>query len=89
MLPFGKKGKLCRDVEKLAIYNDKGIAWAGHSESQVAEHRAALMARIRRAVDELGRGSLPTEFVSALDGSVLEQDGTGRFHETLRNHLRK
>lgn len=55
MLLFGKKAKLLRSVEKLAIYNDKGIAWANHSETQVAEHRAALVAQLNQIVAEIGR----------------------------------
>ena len=88
MLPFGKKANLCRAVEKLAIYNDKGIVWAKHSESQIAEHRASLVAKIRKAVDDLGRSSLPESFLSALDSGALDQDDTGRFVDALKRHLR-
>jgi hypothetical protein len=55
MLLFGKKAKLLRSIEKLAIYNDKRIAWANHSETQVAERRAVLVAQLNQIVAEIGR----------------------------------
>jgi len=88
MWPLGKKAKLCRAVKNLAIYNDKGIAWAGHSEDQAAQSRATCVSEIQRLVAELGREALPQEFLEGLDHGDLATDISGRFHEILKLHFR-
>ena len=89
MWPFGKKAKLCRAVDRLATYNDKGIDWAGHSVDEVSQCRSNSIQRIRRMVDELGGESLPPEFLVALENGDLAVDLTGRFHDLLKNHFRR
>lgn len=85
MWPFGKKAKLCRSVEKLAIYNDKGAAWAGHSDTEIAKHRAASVEKIRLLVEDIGRQSLPQDFLSAIDNGDLATDLTGQYYEMLKS----
>ncbi|MEO1203515.1 MAG: hypothetical protein AAFX10_12460 [Pseudomonadota bacterium] len=87
MWPFGKKTRLCRELGKLALFNDKGIAWFGYSDEQAAEARAEWMQDIVALVDAIGRDNLPAEFLVSLDHGIVETDDSGRFETLVRRHF--
>jgi hypothetical protein len=88
MWPFGKRARLLRQLDSLAIYNDKGIAWARHSEHQTTVERERRIQLIKRAVAQLSPASLPSQFITDLRAGLVAQDGTGRYVDLVRAHFR-
>ena len=89
MWPFSKKAKLCRELDKLAIFNDKGIAWFGYTDEEAIEARREWMEEIVALVDGIGRDKLPAEFLAALEGGVVETHLGDRYHTMLRRHFER
>ena len=85
---FGKKPKLVRALDSLAIYNDKGIDWSRHTPEQTTAERSSRLAKIEALVATIGRSSLPQEFVAALDSGQVARDGTGRYADSVKDHFR-
>ena len=81
---FGRKRKLYKALESLAIYNDKGIEWARHSPKQVHVHRAASLRRVRELVEALPPSSVPRELLEALQSGELATDMTGRYAQLVK-----
>jgi hypothetical protein len=84
-VPFQRR--LLRELEELAIYNDKGIDWKGHSPAQVSASRKRHMARVAGLIRRIGEDSLPSEFLSAFHGGALLEDGTGKYVELVEQHV--
>lgn len=89
MWPFGKKARLIRALERLAFYNDKGAAYARHSETQVHEERASRVARIWSLVELIGQASFPPGFLADLRGGAVAMDISGDYTRLLRAHFRR
>jgi hypothetical protein len=81
---FGRKRKLYKALESLAIYNDKGIDWARHSVEQVQAHRAASVRQIVQLVGSLPPSEVPLELRQALQSGELATDLTGRYAQLLK-----
>ena len=81
---FGRKRKLYKALESLAIYNDKGIDWARHSPGQVQAHRAASVQRVKELVEALPPSAVPPEVLEALQSGDLATDMTGRYAQLLK-----
>jgi uncharacterized membrane protein len=79
MINWYRKRKLIGLVEKLAIYNDKGISWRNHNTQQVEAERQRLISSILYQINKLGEHRISTKLLSALKNGSLETDMTGMF----------
>jgi hypothetical protein len=84
MWPFSAKRRLIRQLDHLAFYNDKGVAYARHTPDQAEEERRAKLETIRKLVAEVGEQAFPTEFIDALRSGKLAHDGTGKYVDMAR-----
>jgi hypothetical protein len=87
MWPFSKRAQLLRQLDSLAIYNDKGVSWSRHSESQAAAERARRLQLIELVVAHLGVASLPAQFIEDLRTGQVAQDATGHYVELVKAHF--
>jgi hypothetical protein len=76
---FSARSRLRRELESLALYNDKGIAWGGHSPEQVTAERTARVARIEKLVQRVGTANVPPQLTGDMFSSTLESDSTGKY----------
>ena len=83
---FGAKARLLRALDALAFYNDKGIVYARHTESEAQAVRAAHLARIGALVAAVGASNLPPKFLSGLESGAVATDGSVTFIELVRSH---
>ena len=83
-LMFFDHWRLRHKVDHLSIYNDKGVAWAKHTDEEARVERERRVAEIRALVERIGRGNLPASFVSALDSGAVADDVTGRYAAMLK-----
>jgi hypothetical protein len=79
--------RLIRELEHLAIYNDKGIAWQGHSEAQVVTCRNAHLRRVGFLISRVGENEVPPELLIAAQNGSLAEDGTGQYLELVKKHF--
>jgi len=86
---FDRKHQLCRKLDSLAMYNDKGIDWRRDSPDQTQAHRTAAISEIRELVHKLGPDELPSGFLEALESGAVETDGSGTFVEQVKAHFRQ
>jgi len=86
--PFGVRAKLLRELDRLAFYNDKNIAYLKHDDAQVRIERAASIARIEQLVSEIGRNRLPKPFLTALGHGYVATDMTGHYLHQVKSHFR-
>lgn len=77
MINWYRKRKLIALVEKLAIYNDKGIAWSNHNEQQADVVRQKLLSLIQQQIKKLGEDKISNELMIALHSGSLKTDITG------------
>lgn len=66
-------------LEKLASYNDKGIAWSKHSPSVAEEERERLINLIKDKVASLDSEDFSDEFIEALGNGSLKIDASGKY----------
>jgi len=85
---FGKRSKLLRQLDRLAFYNDKGIAYARHNPAQVEAEQAISLAKIRALVAAIGPHSLPDSFIAAIESGAVATDLTGQYIDLLKAHFR-
>lgn len=88
IVPFTPRSRLLSAVDRLALYNYKGIAWSKHTEEQAQAERAQVVAKIQTLVSKLGESNLPPEFVASLRSGTLATDLTGRYVDVLKRHFR-
>jgi hypothetical protein len=86
MWPFDERSKLLRALSNLAFYNDKGIDYSRHKPEQVESERAAGIAKILELVAIVGPGSLPSEFLQAVESGDVASDFTGRYIDLVKTH---
>ena len=86
--PFGVRARLLRELDRLAFYNDKNIAYLKHDNAQVQIERAPSIARIEQLVSEIGRNRLPHQFLTALGSGYVATDMTGHYLRQVRSHFR-
>jgi hypothetical protein len=79
MVRWLRRRKLISLVERLAIYNDKGISWSGHTSERSGVERQRLMHLISRQIEAIGRESVSPALVSAMETGELENDDSGKF----------
>lgn len=79
MINWCRKSKLVRLVERLAVYNDKGIAWSKHNHQQVEDQRQRMLGLILCQINKLGEGRISNELLAALNSGSLKTDMTGRY----------
>ncbi len=79
-----QKRKLVGLVEKLAIYNDKGAAWAGHNEERIIVERQKLLDQIQTQIAVLGENRISSALLDALRNGSLESDITGRYIDVAK-----
>lgn len=79
MINWYRKRKLIALVEKLAIYNDKGIAWSNHNEQQADVLRQELVSLIQQQIKKLGENHISGELMIALNSGSLKTDATGMY----------
>ncbi len=84
MMNWIRRRKLVALVEKLAIYNDKGIEWASHNEQQAESERKRLLSLIKHQINLLGESEISTELLAAIDSSNIKTDITGKFIECAK-----
>ena len=77
MINWYRKRKLIGLVEKLAIYNDKGVEWSKHNEQQAEIERHRLLGLIQCQIDKLGQSRISNELLVALENGSLKTDITG------------
>ena len=85
---FGKRSKLLRQLDRLAFYNDKGIAYARHNPAQVKAEQALGLAKIKDLVAAIGPSSFPDSFLAAVDSGAITTDLTGQYIDILKAHFR-
>ena len=85
---FGKRSKLLKQLDRLAFYNDKGIAYARHNPAQVETEQAIAMAKIRALVFAIGPNSFPDSFIAAVESGAVATDITGQYIDLLKAHFR-
>lgn len=88
VIPFTARSRLLSAVDRLALYNDKGIAWSKHTEAEVQAKRTQDMEKIQALVSRLGESNLPQEFVGAFRSGTLATDLTGNYVDVLKSHFR-
>ncbi|RYG98360.1 MAG: hypothetical protein EON58_07335 [Alphaproteobacteria bacterium] len=86
--PFGVRSKLLRELDKLAFYNDKGIAYSRHNDSQVESERSARTARIQQLVAAIGQDCFPSAFLEPLSSGLVATDMTGAYHRLVKDYFR-
>ena len=86
MWPFDERSRLLRTLSNLAFYNDKGIDYSRHNLEQVESERAAGLAKIRELVTSVGPGSLPSEFLQAVDSGDVASDFSGHYVDVVKKH---
>lgn len=84
MINWYRKRKLIGLVEKLAIYNDKGIAWSGHNDKQVEVERQKLLKLIQLQISKLGESRISKELLEAFANGYLKTDITGMYIECAK-----
>jgi hypothetical protein len=84
---FGRKSKLYKALDTLAIYNDKGIAWSRHTPEQTRHMREDYVAEIDRLVEELGPSSLPQLLLDGLESGAVATDLTGVYAQAVKEHF--
>ena len=84
MMNWIHRRKLVALVEKLAIYNDKGIEWAGHDEQQVGIEREKLLSKINHQVNTLGKDQVSTKRLDALSNGSIKTDITEKYIECAK-----
>ncbi|MGQ0443293.1 MAG: hypothetical protein ACT4OH_07620 [Methylophilaceae bacterium] len=87
LIPFTLRSRLLGAVERLALYNDKGVAWSKHTDEQARTERARLTAKIQTLVTKLGKAILPPDFLAALKSGELSADVTGHYADVLKDHF--
>lgn len=87
VIPFTTRSRLLSAVDRLALYNDKGIAWSKHTKEQAQAERAQSIAKIQMLVSKLGESNLPPEFVASLRSGTLATDFTGGYVDVLKRHF--
>ena len=88
VIPFTARSRLLSAVDRLALYNDKGIAWRKHTEEEAQVERTQAIEKIQALVSRVGESKLPQEFVAALRSGMLATDPTGAYVDVLKNHFR-
>jgi len=86
--PFGTRARLLRELDRLAFYNDKNIAYLKHDDAQVQIERVASTTRIEKLVSEIGRNHLPQPFLTALGSGYVATDVTGHYFRLVKSHFR-
>jgi len=66
-------------VEKLAIYNDKGIAWSGHDAARAEVERSLLLAKVEQQIASIGEGKVSRKLREAIADGDIRLDGTGKY----------
>lgn len=89
LIPFTARYRLLAALDRLAVYNDKGVVWRKHSEAEAHAERVRALAVIQALVSKLGESNLPSDFLTALKCGALATDLTGIRAERLREHFRK
>jgi hypothetical protein len=87
MWSCGKEATLLRTLERLAFYNDKGIAYARHTPVQVEAERTIGLTRIKELVAEIGVDELPAAFLRAVASGDVARDFTGKYIDLIAAHL--
>ena len=68
----------------LAMYNDKGIYWTGHSAEQINDTRQSYRARISNFIKSKGRENLSSEALAILESDDILTDDCGTGITSLR-----
>jgi len=71
---FGKRARLLRELDRLAFYNDKNIAYLKHDNAQAATERAARISSIEQLVLQIGRDHFPPAFLAAIKLGAVAVD---------------
>ena len=87
--PFDPRARLLHLLDNLAFYNDKGIAYARHSPTQVDAERAKGLAKARALVAAVDPNALPPELLRAIEDGSAASDGSGRYVDAMRTQLRR
>lgn len=78
MIRWLKRRRLVSLVERLAIYNDKGIAWSGHDPARAEVERSLLVAQIEQQISAIGNDEVSPKLLGAIADGTLRLDGTGK-----------
>lgn len=88
VIPFTTRSRLLSAVDRLALYNDKGIAWNKHTKERAQVERTQAMAKIELLVSKLGEPNLPQGFLTALRSGTLATNVTATYVDVLKSHFR-
>lgn len=76
---MAEKKKLASLVERLAIYNDKVIAWSGHDPARAEIERSLLVAQIEQQISAIGNDEVSPKLLGAISDGTLKLDSTGKY----------
>lgn len=79
MITWLKRRKLVALVERLALYNDKGIEWSKHEPARVEYERAKLIAEIEEQIASMGREQICPQLLEAIEDKSIATDITGKY----------
>lgn len=79
MIGWLKRRRLASLVERLAIYNDKGIAWSGHDPARAEVERTLLIAQIEQQISLIGKNKVSPKLLRAIADGTLRLDSTGKY----------
>lgn len=78
------RARLVSELSSLAIYNDKGFEWSGHTPEQVDAYRAKAQRELEELVALIGEAHLPPAFIQGLRSGRVAVDWSGNFCEMCR-----
>lgn len=79
MIGWLKRRRLASLVERLAIYNDKGIAWSRHDPARAEVERTLLVTQIEQQISLIGKNKVSPKLLRAVADGTLRLDSTGKY----------
>ena len=87
LIPFTAQYRLVAVLDRLALYNDKGIAWSRHDAQRAQLEKQKMVGKIEGLVAKIGESVVPADFLRALRSGEVANDLTGKYAGLVKDHF--